>query len=114
MSGNSEIVQAVHKREKKLQNGRRKKRKFSLKPQNSHHFLLRFEEQDVANDPVVEEDDNRTNTQVAISVVEPESIIGEIPTSTKIDGFGNDIGLWPDMPTHDMIAFWANKGSSSL
>ena len=73
-----------------------------------------LEEHDVANDPVIEEDDNRTNTQVAVSVVEPESIIEEIPTSTKIDGFGNDIGLWPDMPTHDMIAFWANKASSSL
>ena len=52
-----------------------------------------LEKQDVANDPVIEEDSNRRNTQVAESVVEPESIIKEIPTSTKIDGFGNDIGL---------------------
>ena len=29
-------------------------------------------------------------------------------------GFGNDIGLWPELASTDMITFWAEKGPTSL
>ena len=116
-----------HKTPRVLANGAQKRKKSAEREKKEEDILAKtpkltsffiavkpFEEQDVANDPVIEGDDNRRNTQVAESVVEPESIIEKIPTSTKIDGFGHDISLCPDIPTHDMIGFWANKGSSIL
>jgi hypothetical protein len=64
-----------------------------------------------------EENDNRTNVQIA----EPEPIILDKhtsidinPTLTKVDDLANDIGFLPDIPTKEMIAFWGNKGSSTL
>ncbi|XP_066969169.1 uncharacterized protein [Macrobrachium rosenbergii] len=64
--------------------------------------------------PVYEVDTDFQGEHKHKDVQEHEEDVAIEKVSMKNQGFENDIGLWPESSTEEMIAFWAKKGSSEL
>lgn len=47
-------------------------------------------------------------------VADVENSISKNESINADYGFGNDIGLWPNQPSQEMILFWSNKGFQNL
>jgi len=91
----------------------------------TNYFTTSNKQQDVprntnntAEDSMRDEDLVNSTQDNSIDAVEettePSKIVEENQSQAECSGFKNDIGLWPNVITGEMIKYWADKSSSEL
>lgn len=94
-------------------------------PKLTNYFTTSSKQQDVprntnntAENSMRDEDlvnsTQNNSIDAAGETTEPSKIVEENQSQAECSGFKNDIGLWPNVITEEMVKYWADKGSSEL